>query len=348
MSGFLPSADQEQLIAATARAVAEQFPAMRLTSRSEAVVRNRDLDQWEVICALEWPGLMLPAAGGGPDCSLMDLCLVHRELARGLLTPVLTATMLAARLAWQAGEEALARSFAAGRQRAAFAVAGGRAVGSLGSRPGGDTGGSHYLLHAQGCSHVLAWDERGATLHGIERFTDVTDCEAIEDSLLLQSGRLAPHDNAQAIRLADARWPLDCSVLVAAQLAGGARASLDLALEHAKVREQFGQPIGAFQAIKHKAADMLARVEVAWGEIVMAALQPMDSPARVFHASAAKILAAEAALKNAAACIQIHGGMGFTAEVTAHLYLKRAHTLDLLGGLNRHHHQRILQSAAPV
>jgi len=252
MSGFLPSADQELLIEATARAVAEQFPATRLISRNEAVVRNRDLDQWDVICALEWPGLMLPAGAGGPDCSLMDLCLVHRELARGLLTPVLTATMLAARLAWQAGEQALARSFAAGRLRAAFAVVNGR------------IGDSHYLLHAHGCSHVLAWDEQGATLHDMAQFTDVTDCEAIEDSLVLQLARLAPHDHALTVRLADAQWPLDCSVLVAAQLAGGARASLDLALEHAKVREQFGQPIGAFQAIKHKAADMLARVEVAW------------------------------------------------------------------------------------
>jgi alkylation response protein AidB-like acyl-CoA dehydrogenase len=335
MSGFLPSADQEQLIAATARAVSEQFPATRLVSRSQSVVRNRDLERWDVICGLEWPGLMLPEAAGGPGCSLMDLCLVHRELARGLLTPVLTASMLAARLAWQAGDQRIARSFSTGRLRAAFAV------------PCRHAAGSHYLLHAQGCSHVLAWNEEGASLHPIEQFTDVRDCEAIEDSLELQSGRLSGTASA-VLRLQDPNWLLDCSLLLAAQLAGGARASLDLAIEYAKVREQFGQPIGAFQAIKHKAADMLASVEVAWGEVVMAALQPVDSPGRVFHASAAKILAAEAALKNAAACIQIHGGMGFTAEVTAHLYLKRAHTLDLLGGLNRHHHQRILQSAAPV
>lgn len=335
MSGFLPSADQAQLIEATARAVAEQFPATRLVSRGQAVVRNRDLDRWDVICSLEWPGLMLPEGAGGPGCSLMDLCLVHRELAHGLLTPVLTASMLAARLAWQAGDQALARSFVAGRLRAAFAVAGRRSAGS------------HYLLHAQGCSHVLAWDDEGASLHAIEHFTEASDCEAIEDSLALQTAR-APGADSPALRLQDPNWLLDCTLLLAAQLAGGARACLDLAIEHAKVREQFGQPIGAFQAIKHKAADMLARVEVAWGEIVMAALQPADSPTRTFHASAAKILAADAALKNAAACIQIHGGMGFTAEVTAHLYLKRAHTLDLLAGLNRHHHQRILQSAAPV
>ncbi len=115
-------------------------------------------------------------------------------------------------------------------------------------------------------------------------------------------------------------------LLVAAQLVGTAAATTELAVAYAKEREQFGKPIGTFQAVKHLCADMLTRAEVARAAVHSAAVH-LDDPGvgDVGRAlAAASLLAGEAAVKNAKSCIQVHGGMGFTWEVDAHLHLKRA------------------------
>lgn len=90
-------------------------------------------------------------------------------------------------------------------------------------------------------------------------------------------------------------------------------------MQHARTREQFGQPIGAFQAVKHLCAQMLVRVEVARAAVYAAAVtaDPLD-------VAAARLLADEAAVRGARDCLQVHGGMGFTWEADVHLYLKRA------------------------
>ena len=134
----------------------------------------------------------------------------------------------------------------------------------------------------------------------------------------------------------------DGSLLTAALQVGHAAAVLDLAVAYAKERHQFGQPIGAFQAVKHICADMLVRAEVARAGVQAAACLA-DAPdvaaaeAEAAGCSAAdmvdravmgaKLLADEAALANARAAIQVHGGMGFTWEVPLHLHLKRARVL---------------------
>lgn len=90
-------------------------------------------------------------------------------------------------------------------------------------------------------------------------------------------------------------------------------------MQHARTREQFGQPIGAFQAVQHLCAQMLVRVEVARAAVYAAAVtaDPTD-------VAAARLLADEAAVRGARDCLQVHGGMGFTWESDVHLYLKRA------------------------
>ncbi|MBW3665632.1 MAG: acyl-CoA/acyl-ACP dehydrogenase [Actinobacteria bacterium] len=125
------------------------------------------------------------------------------------------------------------------------------------------------------------------------------------------------------------RWRREATVLRSALLLGIALQTSDDATAYAKQREQFGVAIGAFQAIKHRCADMLTRAEVTRAS-VYAAAATLDDPevGDVERAVAgAAILAAEAAVRNAKANIQIHGGMGFTWEVDAHLYLKRAAVL---------------------
>ncbi len=112
-----------------------------------------------------------------------------------------------------------------------------------------------------------------------------------------------------------------------------AEAARDLAVDYAKTREQFGRPIGSFQAIKHRCADMAITARALRAQLGMATLALHGGwPDAGLQVDTCRLLAARTALANAAACIQIHGGMGFTAECDAHLYLLRAHLYEHLGG----------------
>ena len=120
-------------------------------------------------------------------------------------------------------------------------------------------------------------------------------------------------------------------MLTAALQVGLASRLTDLAVEYAKQREQFGKPIGSFQAVKHMCADMFVRAELARAALHFAAVTLDDAKARdanVRHTqravAGAKLLADEAATTNGRACIQVHGGMGFTWEVPVHFFVKRA------------------------
>ncbi len=124
-------------------------------------------------------------------------------------------------------------------------------------------------------------------------------------------------------------WRRDGAVLTAALQVGSAAWTTELAVEYAKHREQFGRPIGGFQAVKHLCADMAVRTELARCAVHAAAVtvdQP-DVGDAIVAANGAKLLADEAAVTNGRSCIQVHGGMGFTWEIPAHLAYKRARVL---------------------
>ncbi|MFJ8310718.1 MULTISPECIES: acyl-CoA dehydrogenase family protein [unclassified Streptomyces] len=108
-------------------------------------------------------------------------------------------------------------------------------------------------------------------------------------------------------------------LLAAAEQLGGAARSTELAVQYAKQREQFGRPVGAFQAVQHLCAEMLVRTEVARAAVYAAAVT--EDPDEI---AGAKLLADEAAVRGARDCLQVHGGMGFTWEADVHLHLKRA------------------------
>ncbi|MFJ8598476.1 acyl-CoA dehydrogenase family protein [Streptomyces shenzhenensis] len=116
-------------------------------------------------------------------------------------------------------------------------------------------------------------------------------------------------------------------LLTAAEQLGTATRVCELAVQHARTREQFGQPVGAFQAVKHLCADMLVRAETARAAVYAAAVtgDPVDI-------AAARLLADEAAVRGARDCLQVHGGMGFTWESEVHLQLKRAWLRARRGG----------------
>jgi alkylation response protein AidB-like acyl-CoA dehydrogenase len=141
-------------------------------------------------------------------------------------------------------------------------------------------------------------------------------------------------DAALAVRLRR-----EGAALAAAQLLGIAEMTQELATEYAKKREQFDRPIGSFQAIKHILADCFTRQEVARAA-TYAAGATLDDPevGDVERAvCSAKLMAGDAAMKNARACVQVHGGMGYTWEIPAHYYLKRTWVLEnAFGGVDEH------------
>ena len=136
-----------------------------------------------------------------------------------------------------------------------------------------------------------------------------------------------------------AHWALEGAALTAALLLGIAEATTDLAVAYAKQRTQFDRPIGAFQAVKHLLADMVVRTELARSATYAAGVTLDDpvvgDPGRAV--AGAKLTAGDAALANAKTCVQVHGGMGFTWEVDAHLYLKRAWALEPAWGSSETH-----------
>jgi len=137
-------------------------------------------------------------------------------------------------------------------------------------------------------------------------------------------------------------------ILVCAQLAGCAEAALKLAVDYAQVREQFGQVIARFQALKHMCADMAVRCEATWSQTLLAALSLQGGRAgAAFEVEAAELLARTAAIDITEQCIQLHGGIGFTAECDAHRFLKRAHLLVKLLGDARAVQSRLLAAALP-
>lgn len=134
------------------------------------------------------------------------------------------------------------------------------------------------------------------------------------------------------------------AVGAAAEMLGAARKSLEMSVDYAKVRKQFGQYIGQFQAIKHKLAEMLELVENAHAAVYYAAwAQDADAPDAALAASVAKSTVNVAARRVCGDAIQVHGGIGFTWEYDLHLYFKRAKHLEPLYGDTEFHRERVLE-----
>jgi alkylation response protein AidB-like acyl-CoA dehydrogenase len=161
-------------------------------------------------------------------------------------------------------------------------------------------------------------------------------------------GSLPPGEPVGGPEIA-AWWQRDGAVLTAALQVGAAAWTTELAVEYAKQRRQFGRPIGGFQAVKHLCADMAVRTELARCAVQAAAVtvdQP-DVGDGTAAAAGAKLLADEAALLNGRSCIQVHGGMGFTWEVPAHLAYKRGRVLATQFGTADQLAEALAETLAP-
>lgn len=294
------SDNQQQILDHLGKLLSEKSPVSRLrpSGRDEDV--HADLAEWG------WISLGLPEETDGLGTA--DQAILFFEAGRFLLSPSLLASTLAARICAdeQRGE------IVAGSKRAAIAFA---------------TGDRICVLEQDKADLLVLVEPERIGVHPAASF-DGAPVECFDETLPMSAGTL---DRSDVI----AEEPAErARLLVSAILAGIARESCDLAVGYAKVREQFGQPIGAFQAIKHMCADMGVRAYAAEAQVKMAAVLIAEQPAQAeLQCRGAALTALIAARDNSADAIQIHGGIGFTAECDAHVFLKRAHIYaQLLGG----------------
>ena len=307
---LLPNEDQAAIRDSVAAFLARELPIARLHD-PQAFGAGAERAQWNALAELGVFGLGLSEAQGGAGFDLPEQVTVAQEFGRHLVSPTVLATMLATRLAEGEALDVLV----AGRAVAAFAnPMPGFSIQASGSA-------RVQMLDAEGADYALVWTDEGAGLYPAPRAG--RRVEALDETVSLE---LADLDLEQPVaRVSGPDLARRGGLLISAYLSGLAQASLAMSVEYAKTREQFGQPIGAFQAIKHYCAEMARRAEAATAQTFYATLDAVNrQDDAVFEAAAARLLANEAAVENGRFNIQIHGAMGFTYEADAHLYLKRA------------------------
>jgi alkylation response protein AidB-like acyl-CoA dehydrogenase len=310
-------------------------------------------------------GLIADERHGGVGFGMVELSIVAEEMGRALLcAPYLASAVLATSALELAADEAA-------RDEIVPRLAAGEAIGTLAfseaadpwnfsaitmiAEPRGETfqlsGEKCYVLDGHVASEILV-AARAAGELGLFRVAgdaaglarevlpplDPTRKLATLHFEATPAARIASGDVAAALEHALLR----AIVALAAEQLGGAQRVLEMATEYAGTRIQFGRPIGSYQAIKHKCADMLVRVELARSAVYNAAFADEgDAQSLEVAARMAKSYVSEAYLAAAGDNIQIHGGMGFTWEHGAHLYYKRAKASEVLFGSPAFHRERL-------
>jgi alkylation response protein AidB-like acyl-CoA dehydrogenase len=312
------SDEQRNIVDGASTLLREHNPVARLRPGGMRNDIRQRLGDWG------WFAVGLPEDADGLGLTVAEEALLYLEAGQYLLSPSVLATTLAAGLV----EPTLQAELIAGSRSAALAMA---------------TSNGQIYCFDRGDAVVIVLIDRDETIvYPAEAFSgDVV--AGLDETLTMEKGRLDGHAPL-------ASEPGDRALLlVTAMLAGIAKAACALAVDYAKVREQFGQPIGAFQAVKHRCVDMALLAFAAEAQLLMAAAcaaERRDDAA--FQIRAAAYGAITAARSNGAAAIQVHGGMGFTAECDAHLLLKRAHVLTRIIGGPEHFASAMLAGAGPM
>ncbi|MBL7548063.1 acyl-CoA/acyl-ACP dehydrogenase [Frankia sp. AgB1.9] len=312
-------------------------------------------------------GLGIPEELGGVGYGFAEIGVVAEETGAALLCAPYLATVTAAQALLAAGDDAAASDLLPGLAAGtvatlAVAEADGRwEAGSIQATAEHAAGGwrvsgtKTFVLDGATAELVLVAARTGA---GIGLFAVDGEADGLTRTRLAtldQTRRQARLDlagvPARLIGAEGEAWPAIerairlAIVALAAEQVGGAARVLDMAVDYAKTRVQFGRPIGSFQAVKHKLADVLVEVESARSAsyAATAAAQRPDDPEFALVTSLAKAFCSDAYVHAAAENIQVHGGIGFTWEHPAHLYLKRAKSSRVLFG-DPVHHRELLAS----
>lgn len=334
---LLPSDDQQQIVDTIKDFLANEAPVDRL--RAFGAIGNSDHALWPQLGALGFFSLGLPEDKGGVGLTAAEEMLAFQQFGYQLLSIEIFGIVLGARIAAFAGDEALRDDLLSGAVR----------VGIANPRGAGAGPRDYHLFEADKARLILLVEENGAALYARNAFADVRRVESTDSVLVLERATMADVEPLLRVDSSADNIQSRALMLLGAYAVGIGEGARDMAVEYAKIREQFSKPIGSFQAIKHICADMAIRSEAALCQAAFASLALADrSPDADFHAVASKIVATRAAIANAAANIQVHGAFGFTAEANAHHYLKRAHVADMLWGSLREQRQRILSFPTPA
>src|SRR5215813_13054635 len=369
------SAEQEELRASVRRFLADRAPMTRVRELMDD--GETDWAVWEQAGSqLGLQGLAIPEAYGGAGFSFAEQAVVLEEFGAALYGgPYLASAVLAATALLASPDEGARRGLlpdiASGQTVAtlAFTEDGGSwdpaaiRLSAVKDGPGADgawrlDGHKSFVLDGAtaGLILVAAATDAGLSLFAVQGDGEVGgDADGLSRAALpaldqtRQLARLefagvtarligSPGDGAAALDRA-----LDvAAVALAAEQLGGAQRALDMAVEYAKVRRQFDRPIGSFQAIKHRCADLLLEVESLRSAVGYAAAAVAEDSAEIpVLASLVKAYASETYFHVAAENIQIHGGIGFTWEHDAHLYFKRAKASELFLGDGAYHRERL-------
>jgi len=364
---FEVTPEEQELVESVSTVLAAECPAALVRD----VVENGSSPEqpWKSARELGWTAIDLPEALGGVELGFTALGLAVEQHGRHIAPgPFLATVTQFLPIVCEAGApdslERFARPAGAGELRGALAVDHGRApqheVGdSLRARPEGDS----WILDGE-CDFVLDGDvadeiavaARVEEGDGVGLFVVPQSAAKARRVVALDASRPIAHLSLDGLRveadrvlgtpgasaLSLARALERATVAAALECVGTCQALLEMTIAHARNRRQFGQPIGAFQAIQHKCADMFVQVEkaraTAWFAMMAVA---EDDPRRTLAASMAKAAASDCQRLVCKEAIQIHGGMGYTWESDVQLFVKRAKTLEALLGTGRAHRRRI-------
>jgi alkylation response protein AidB-like acyl-CoA dehydrogenase len=332
-------------------------------------------------------GITIDEAHGGQGLGMIELALVLEEMGRAAYPGPFFATVVLATTAIVAGGDraqldAYLPGIAEGELKATLALmedrltSGPEGIGLRARSQGGEyvlSGVKRFVPFAHVADVILVAartaessdPSHGITIFALDRGTEGLTIEPTEMIDQTNKSSTVTLDTVRVGRdtvvgQVDGGWKILEIVLrraaagAAAVMLGAARKCMDMSVEYAKVREQFGQPIGSFQAIKHACADMLVEVENAHGATYYAAWAlDAAAPDSGLAASVAKSYVGEAARKVCGSAIQVHGGIGFTWEYDLHLYFKQAKLLETLYGDAEHHREQVLReimtpTAVPV
>jgi alkylation response protein AidB-like acyl-CoA dehydrogenase len=324
------SDDQREIQRTARELLAERARPERVREHAEA--GHLDEALWRELCDLGWPGIAIAEAHGGQGLGLVELSILCEELGRTVAPVPLLPTALAAVVIEQAGSEAQ-------RERWLPGLASGELIGALGVAREGV---AELVVGAPDAQVLVLVQEVLVQEGGLRAHAYAREEVAIEPIDSIDPTRPA----ARVSALADAGEPLEddvqggldrALVAIASELVGVCERALAMTVAYVKERKQFGVPVGSYQAVSHRCAQMLLDTERARSMTAFAAWAADADPRRLGEAAAmAKAAASEAGVEVTASAIQAHGGIGFTWEADVHWLYKRA-LLDssLLGGAKR-------------
>jgi alkylation response protein AidB-like acyl-CoA dehydrogenase len=354
--------DEQQAIKSTAREfLAARYKSERIRALAESE-HGFEQSDWEEMAELGWPGLALPEEWGGQGLGIVDLAVLFEEMGYALApSPLLSTTVAGLALALNGSDvqrERWLRPLAAGQARGTVALFDAGTPARIGefameAREDGDgvvlDGEKVLVMDAASADFFLVAGADGRR-HIVERDADgvtVTPEKSIDLTRRLYSVRFdgvrvgpeATLDGGQEEYLPVLHR---ACVAIAAESTGIAQRTMEMAVEYAKDRQQFGRPIGAYQAVSHRCAQMLLEAENSRSAVYGAAWAADAEPDSLsLAASMAKAYASDAGWRVPDASIQVHGGIGFTWEHDLHFFLKRGKANASTFGDARWHRERV-------